>query len=136
MDKLNPPTTFGIFKPVGHTLLAFATPDALRNASHALAALGFGGTGLVEYSAAEMLRLADEEIHAAGLLANFGYELDLLRAHRELAQQGCGFLIVHAPDDRLSAQVADLVATLRPVAAQHYGRFLIRDLTEHKPGAA
>jgi hypothetical protein len=134
MDKLNPPTTFGVFKPVGHTLLAFPTPDALRHASSALAAVGFGGTSLVEYSASEMLRLADEELQSAGLLANFGYELDLLRAHRELAQQGCSFLIVHAPDDRLAAQVASLVGSLQPVTAQHYGRFLIRDLTEHRPG--
>jgi hypothetical protein len=134
MDKRNPPTTFGVFKPVGHTLLAFQTTDQLRSAQQALAAAGFAATSMVHYSAPEMLQLADEEIQAAGLLANFGYELDLLRAHRVLAEQGCSFLIVHAPDDGLAALVANLVSTLQPAAAQHYGRFLIQDLTERAPG--
>lgn len=134
MDKSSPPTTFGVFKPVGHTLLAFSTMEQLRNARVALAELGFADAALTQYSAAEMLALADTELQAAGPLANFGYELDLLRAHRVLAGQGCCFLIVPAPDDRRTAQVAALVPRLRPVTAQHYGRFLPQDLTEAAPG--
>jgi hypothetical protein len=135
MDKSSPPTTSGVFKPVGHTLLAFASLEPLRNARLALAEVGFAESALVQYSAAEMLVLADAELQAAGPMANFGYELDLLRAHRVLAEQGCCFLIVHAPDDSQAAKVASLVARLQPVAAQHYGRFLIQDLTERAPGS-
>lgn len=134
MDKQNPPTTFGVFKPVGHTLLAFQTGEALRAAQQALTAQGFTSTAMVEYSAPEMLQLADEEIQAVGVMASFGYELDLLRAHRVLAEQGCSFLVVHAPDDGQARQIARLVSTLQPVSAQHYGRFLIQDLTENAPG--
>lgn len=134
MDKQNPPTTFGVFKPVGHTLLAFQTTGALRAAQQALSARGFATTAMVEYSAPEMLRLADEEIQAVGVLASFGYELDLLRTHRMLAEQGCSFLVVRVPDDGHAALMADLVGTLQPASAQHYGRFLIQDLTEHAPG--
>jgi hypothetical protein len=136
MDKSNPPTNFGVFKPVGHTLMAFATPDKLRNAQRTLGGLGFGANALVEYSAAEMLQLADEQLQAVGLMANFGYELDLLRANRLLAEGGCCFLVVQAEDDKVAAQVANLVATLQPVAAQHYGRFLIQNLTERSPVAS
>jgi len=136
MDKNNPPTNFGVFKPVGHTLMAFATQDKLRNARRTLEGLGFAATALVEYSAAEMLHLADDQLQAVGLMASFGYELDLLRAHRLLAEGGCCFLIVEADDDQTAAQVAGLLATLQPVAAQHYGRFLIQNLTERKPDAS
>ena len=134
MDKHNPPTTFGVFKPVGHTLLAFQTAGEVRAAQQALGALGFTATSMVEYSADEMLRLADEEIQAVGMLAGFGYELDLLRTHRMLAEQGCNFLVVRAPDDGHFTLIANLVGTLQPASAQHYGRFLIRDLTENAPG--
>jgi hypothetical protein len=134
MDKHNPPTAFGVFKPIGHTLLAFATQAERRGATRAMLALGLSDASMVVYSAPEMLQLADEELQAAGPMAHFGYELDLLRAHRVLAQQGCSFLIVHVPDEAQADQVAGLVAALQPQAAQRYGRFLAHDLTA--PAAA
>jgi hypothetical protein len=30
MNKTDPPTTFGVFKPVGHTLIAFHTEAELQ----------------------------------------------------------------------------------------------------------
>lgn len=135
MNKQDPPTTFGVFKPVGHTLFAFHTQDQLQTAMRSLAAMGFAAASMVQYSPQEMLLLADGELMAAGPLANFGYELDLLHHHKTLAQQGCGFLVVHAPGEALANRVATLVAALQPASAQHYGRFLIQDLTETAPGA-
>lgn len=134
MNKQDPPTTFGVFKPVGHTLMAFRTHDQLHAAMHALSAHGFAATTMVHYSDEEMLRMADGELRAVGAAANFGYELDLLHHNQALAQQGCLFLLVHAPKEAQVESVAALVDTLQPVSAQHYGRFLIRDLTESAPG--
>lgn len=136
MDKQDPPTTFGVFKPVGHTLLAFHSQEQLHTAMRDLARMGFAASTMVQYSAEEMLSLADGELRGAGPMANFGYELDLLHQHKSLAQQGCGFLVVHAPHEAQAARVATLVATLQPASAQHYGRFLIQDLTETAPGTA
>jgi hypothetical protein len=134
MDKHNPPTTFGVFKPVGHSVISFRTQEELRSATQALADMGFAPSAMVEYSPQEMLVLATAELQAAGSLANFGYELDLLKVRHGLAEQGCSFLIVHAPDDVQAARVASLVSSMQPVGAQHYGRFLIQDLTEPKMG--
>jgi hypothetical protein len=134
MKKSDHPTTFGVFKPVGHTLMAFYTEDALQSAIVALKALGFADSSMVHYAAAEMAAQVDAELLAASPLANFGYELDLIRAHGDLAQKGCCFLVVDAPTDALSSQVTALVHSIKPATAQHYGRLLIEDLTEKAPG--
>jgi hypothetical protein len=134
MRKTEQPTTFGVFKPVGHTLIAFYTEDELQAAVVALRALGFADSSMAQYSAAEMAAQVETELLAASPLANFGYELDLIRLHGDLAQKGCSFLVVNAPTDVLSGQVADLVRSLKPATAQHYGRLLIQDLTEKPMG--
>jgi hypothetical protein len=125
----------GVFKPVGHTLIAFHTESELQSAVVALAALGFPHSGMTHYGAAEMAAQVSDELLAASPLATFGYELDLIRAHGELAKKGCSFLVVEAPTDGLAAQVADLVRSIKPATAQHYGRFMIEDLTEKAPVA-
>jgi hypothetical protein len=134
MDKTNPPTTFGVFKPVGHTLMAFSTDDALQAARAALAEKGFGPARMVEYTPQEMLAQVDAELKDSSPLANFGYELDLVRLHKAFAEDGCSFLVVETKDDTSAAVVADLVRAVHPVTAQRYGRFMIEDLTEKLPG--
>lgn len=134
MDKSNPPTTFGVFKPVGHTLIAFRTAEELESASTALLMLGFAPDSMVHYTAAEMKAQVDSELLRSSVIANFGYEIDLIKVHGKLADEGCGFLVVDAPSDALAGQVAGLVDRIKPASAQHYGRILIEDLTETPPG--
>ncbi len=134
MDKSNPPTTFGVFKPVGHTLIAFRTEDELQAAITKLSSQGLAPASMVRYTAAEMKRQVDTELLTADPLANFGYELDLIREHKGLAEQGCSFLVVETPSDKLAGQVADFVRSAKPAAAQRYGRFMIENLTEPLPG--
>jgi hypothetical protein len=134
MDKSDEPTTLGVFKPTGHTLIAFHTTDALQSAVIALKAMGFVDSSMVRYTAAEMGALVNAELLVASPLAGFGYELDLIHVYADLAQQGCSFLVVDAPTDILSGQVADLVHRIKPACAQHYGRLMIQDLTQRAPG--
>lgn len=134
MNKSQPPTAFGVFKPVGHTLIAFYTDEELQAAQAKLSSLGFAPSSMVRYTAAEMQAQVDAELLTKSPLANFGYELDLVRLHGSLARQGCSFLVVDAPTEALAGQVAELVHAIRPATAQHYGRFMIEDLTEKSPG--
>ena len=134
MDKSNPPTAFGVFKPVGHTVIAFAS-DAERQIAHAeLQKTGFAATSLVSYSPQEMVMQVDAELEQASPFANFGYEIDLIKAHKVLAQNGSSFLVVEAPTDALAEQVAAVLKDLKPQTAQHYGNFMIQELTEKSPG--
>ena len=134
MDKSNPPTTFGVFKPVGHTVITFAKESERQVANDALLKIGFTAANIVAYSPQDMVTQVDAQLLQASPLANFGYEIDLIKAHKVLAQQGSSFLVVEAPTDALAQQVASLLKTLKPQAAQHYGTFMIQELTEKPPG--
>lgn len=132
MDKTNPPETFGVFKPVGHTVITFRSVDDLKAAVSALHEQRFPDSALVRYSPEEMKAQVDSELQNASPLASFGYELDLIKIHRTRAQDGCSFLIVHAPDEEQAECVAAVARATKALAAQHYGTFMIEEL----PGLA
>lgn len=128
MDKSNPPETFGVFKPTGHTVLAFKSVADQEAAIDALTAQGFAEADIVRYSPQEMATLARSERQAASPLAAFGYELELVDTHLALAETGCSFLVVPAPEDSQIERVAEVAMRLKAASAQHYGRFMIQDL--------
>lgn len=128
MDKSNPPESFGVFKPIGHAVLAFRTDTDLQAVIAALAEKGFTGEAVVNYSAHEMATLARSERQAVSPLAAFGYELELLDTHLALAESGCSFLVVHAPEEAQVTRVAEVALLFDAASAQQYGRFMIEDL--------
>ena len=134
MDKTNPPRTLGVFKPIGHTLIAYRTDADLQAAVNLLTEAGFAASTLVEYTPAEMKIQVDSELQTASPLAGFGYELDLVKAHGELADSGCSFLVVHAPQEAQAERVAAVARATHAVTAQHYGTFMIEDVIALAPG--
>lgn len=77
-----------------------------------------------------MTAQVDKQLASASALASIGQDLNLIKAHRELAQNGCSFLIVHAPDDEQAELVASVAQTTGAVAAQRYGRFIVEELID------
>jgi hypothetical protein len=75
-----------------------------------------------------MISQVDLEVQNAGVLAPFGYELALVKAHRVQAQEGCSFLVVHAPKPEHSTAVAAAANANHAVSAQHYGMLMIEEL--------
>lgn len=128
MDKSNPPETFGIFKPTGHTVMALRSYADLEAAKAALEQEGFAVADMVTYTPAEMTALCRSERQASSRMAAFGYELELLDTHEELAGSGCSFLVIPAPKDAQIERVAEVAMRLSAASAQHYGRFMIQDL--------
>ena len=128
MDINNPPRSFGVFKPVEHTVVAFANSSAMESAAGALLAHGFFADDLTRYSAAQMLAQCAADLHTASPLASMGQELNLIKAYRELAQQGFSFLVVHAVDDLKVATLVDVAKAAGAQAAQRYGSFIIEEL--------
>ena len=53
MDKTDPPTSFGVFKPVGYTVIAFRSEVQVQAAVSALLAQGFASNALVRYTPAQ-----------------------------------------------------------------------------------
>ncbi len=131
MDKHDPPTSHGVFKPVGHIVISFASAPDQAQAAKALQALGLGDDDITPYSADEMTRQVATDLQRATALASLGQELNLVKAQGELAAQGYHFLVVRAEDDDMARRVADTVRPLRAERAQHYGNFVIEELIEH-----
>lgn len=132
MDKNDPPEPFGVFKPVGHIVIAYRSPADLQAAAQKLAQ-GFAAADLVRYTPAEMIAQVDAQLPEASPLASLGQELNLIKAHRELAEAGCSFLVVHAPQDEQADRVAAVARSTNAVAAQRYGRFSVEELIDAPP---
>ena len=133
MDKKNVPESFGVFKPVGHVVVAFRAVGDLEAAERSLSNQGFAVSEMVRYTPEEMIAQVETEIAKASPMAAIGQDLNLIKAHRELAQSGCSFLVVHAPDQARVDKVDAVAHTLRAVAAQRYGRFVTEELIDSDP---
>lgn len=130
MNPTDPPAAYGVFKPVGHVLVALPTEADARGAMNALLSDGFAAADVVHYSPEQMRKQADIDIEQAGILAGIGQELNLVKSHRELAIAGHSFLVVHAPDDAKAQQVAAISRRFNASRAQSYGHLLIEELIE------
>lgn len=134
MDKTDLPESFGVFKPVGHIVIAFPTAADLQAALSALVQQGLASADAVRYAPAEMIAQVDLEVQAASPLASLGQELNLIKAHRALAERGCSFLVVPAAGDAQAELVATVARAHKAVVAQRYGRFIIEELISPPTG--
>lgn len=128
MHKGDVPEAFGVFKPVGHVVMAFATAEDLEAATRALTEAGFAAEHVVRYTSEEMLQQSERELQHAGPLAALGQEKNLVKKHHELAEQGHGFLVVFAPERPQTEQVAEVAERSHAVLAQKYGQMIIEEL--------
>lgn len=122
--------SFGVFKPVDHVVVSFPSARQADDAERALADMGLSGDEVRRYSDREMIEQIDRDLARASPLASIGQEVNLVRAHRALAEQGYHWLIVHADDDMRAGQVAEAVRRCGAERAQHYGHFIIEELLE------
>lgn len=122
------PMAYGVFKPQGHVVIAFATDANARGAMSALLGNGFASDDLRFYTPEQMKQQADDDIAHAGFLASVGQELNLVKAHRDLAEKGCSFLIVRAEGDAATERVARVARRFDAERAQKYGRFIVEEL--------
>lgn len=134
MNKADPPRTLGVFKPAGHTVLAFPRVQQLEDAALHLATAGIVTGAITRYTPQEMLVQTQADLEGASALASVGQEVNLVKMHRELAQKGCHFMVVPTESDALARQVADIVQPLGAIAAQQYGTFVIEDLIDPAQG--
>jgi hypothetical protein len=120
--------TLGALNPVGHAILAFASDGIAADAKKALLGAGFAEADILSYTAGELFPDLDAMIRNASDAAGFGYEITLMRRYLTLAGEGCGWLIVYAPDDVQVARVGAVAKQFAARSAAHYGRFASEDL--------
>jgi hypothetical protein len=130
MTPTDRPEAYGVFKPVGHVIVALPTEADAQGALAALLSDGFATTDIAVYSPEQMKRQADIDIEQAGVLAGIGQELNLVKSHRELAAKGHSFLVVRAPKDDEAQRVATIARRFNATRAQSYGHLMIEELIE------
>ena len=118
----------GVLNPVGHIVLAFEDEAATAEAVTALRAAGFAPEDILQYSSSEATQRLRERVQTASQAAGFGYEITLMRRYLALAEEGCGWLIVHAPHDEAVQQVTEIAERLAAKCAVRYHRLANEDL--------
>jgi hypothetical protein len=124
------PAAFGVFKPVGYTILSFPPSAPVDDAAEALEAGGSPPADLIRYSPEAMQRQAETDIAHASPLAGVGQELNLVKAHLALARQGHSFLAVRTPDDATVERIKRVAERFGAARAQRYGTLVIEELIE------
>lgn len=127
------PKSFGVFKPVGNVLMSFADDKAAKAAAAAYSEAGFTLEDIHLMLARDVVEQAERDIGEAGFLASVGQELNLVKAHLELARQGHGFVAVRAENDVAAKRIAAIAKRFGADRAQHYSHFVIEELIE--PGS-
>lgn len=117
----------GIFYPTGHVVTAFANRHLAVRARKALEGAGFAGDDLMEVNPETMAREAAENLSTKGLLA-VGASAPAREKQLELAEQGCHFLIVHAPGDEDHERLEKALAGMSVRYAVKYRRLIIENL--------
>jgi hypothetical protein len=128
LTKADRPLSFGCFKPVGHVVVALPGDAQAEAAVAALLADGFDAEDILQYSAAEEGAELDALLGRASSVGGFGYELPLMRLYRDLARDGCAWLVVYAPDDAHAARVALIAGQHGARVAERYHRLVVEDL--------
>jgi hypothetical protein len=118
----------GVLNPVGHIVLAFENEAVTADAVTALRAAGFAPQDILQYTPDEATQRLRQRVQSASQAAGFGYEIVLMRRYLALAESGCGWLIVYAPDDAAAARVTEIATRLAAKCAVRYHRLANEDL--------
>jgi len=128
VNDVSRPKTFGVFKPVGHVVVALPTEADRHTAELTLAGAGFADDAITVYSPAQMIAQVEDNLAHASALAGLGQELNLVKAHGALARLGHHFLVVRAPDQQAADTIAEIAGRCHASRAQRYGSLLIEEL--------
>ena len=122
------PTSFGVFKPVGHVMMGLPTQaqvDALVSALHGA---GWPASGVRQFAPLESVAELRAMVDNAGPLAGFGYEITLLKRYLALTEEGCRWLLVQAVDSERAAAAAALARASGATLAVYYRTLTVEEL--------
>lgn len=122
------PTSFGVFKPVGHVMMGLPTQASLSALVAALSEAGWPISALRQFSPVESAAELRAMIDKAGVLASFGYEITLLPRYLSLTEKGYRWLLVKADDTERATAAAELARTCGATLAIYYRTLIVEEL--------
>jgi uncharacterized protein Smg (DUF494 family) len=122
------PTSFGVFSPTGHVVMAFTTDSDADRARQLLFNSGFAQEDVTHYGKAEVLAQLEKSEEQATSPAQIGQEVAKVDEYLALAKQGRGFLVLHAPEDEAAKRAVAIVKPLGLKFAEKYNRLTMEKL--------
>lgn len=122
------PTSFGVFKPVGHVMMGLPTQtqaDALAGALHES---GWAGDAVQHFAPSEGVAELEAMVDNAGSMAGFGYEITLLRRYLDLARLGYRWLLVRVDDLDHASAAAEMARQCGATLAVYYRALTVEEL--------
>jgi hypothetical protein len=126
--KMQFPTSFGVFSPTGYVVMAFTTDGHAERARQLLFNNGFAQEDVTHYGKAEVLAQLEKSEEQATSPAQIGQEVAKVDEYLVLAKQGCGFLVLHAPEDEAAKRAIAIVKPLGLKFAEKYNRLTMEKL--------
>jgi hypothetical protein len=130
-------TSFGVFKPTGHSVIVYEDASEADEACRRLGDHGFAAEDVLRATSRELFpHPRDQMERASGVLAAQGYEVVLMHRYLDIARRHAeaSWLVVWSPDAGDVERLKEALAGTKPHAAAHYGLLLIEDLVEPTPG--
>ena|ERR1035441_8862127 len=128
MTKSDIPTSFGIFSPTGHIVIAFESEAVAANARQALLTAGIGSDKITMYRSDEVLSQIEGSRETDNKIFQLGQEEDKVKRYTELAKRGSGFLVVYAPKDEETKRVMEILHPFKPKFAEKYNLLTLQEL--------
>lgn len=128
VDADDLPTSFGVFKPVGHLMIGLPTQALTDSLVSALQGAGWASHEVRQFTPRESVAELEALVENAGAMAGFGYEITLLRRYLELARGGQLWLLVKVEDTDEAAQAAELARERSATLAVHYRLLTVEEL--------
>ena len=128
LTKANFPRSFGVFSPTGHVVMAITNDAEAQQARAALVQSGFSDDDVTRYSKEEVLaEFEKSEAHAVDPI-QIGQDVAKVEEYLQLANQGCGFLVVQAPEDEDAKRAVRIVKPFGLKFAEKYNRLTLEEL--------
>jgi hypothetical protein len=122
------PTSFGVFSPTGHIVMAFEDNGAADKARAALLAGGFSENEITRYTDDEVIAECQKSEEQAASPVQIGQDVAKIAEYLALAKEGRGFLVVHAPETDRTKQAIAIVHPLGLKFAEKYNRLTLEEL--------
>src|ERR1035437_9122024 len=126
--KMQFPTSFGVFSPTGHVVMAFATDGEAERARLLLLKNGFAQGDVTHYDRDEVMAELRKSEGQAASPVQIGQEVAKVDEYLVLAKQGCGFLVLHAPEDEAAKRAVAIVKPIGLKFAEKYNRLTMKEL--------
>jgi len=120
--------SFGVFSPTGFVVMVFPDENSAEGARQALIQNGFNSEDVTHYGHDDVMKEFEKSETHADDVVQIGQDVAKVKLYLDFANQGCGFLMVHAPKDESTQRAVDVGRRFGLKFAEKYNRLTLQEL--------